>query len=147
MPTDTSIRENIIANLETVLGTISQSNSYRTSPALVSRELKHYEELSSDQFPALFVIGGDEIITDATNMEHINIQAVAPLNGISNFIASMVVSLSVSNLKSKSPNMNCFKLANKPFTSSFTASLFCSISLACSLSSSEKLNLFSSIIL
>ena len=40
--------------------------------------------------------------TEATNIEQIKIQAVAPLKGISALIASIVASRSVSSLKSKS---------------------------------------------
>ena len=79
---------------------------------------------------------------EATNIEHTKIQAVAPLKGISFFIASIVASRSVSSLKSKSSCKKVLILLNKPSASFFTASFFWSTVSFC-LSSSEKLNLFS----
>ena len=89
---------------------------------------------------------------DATKIEQTKIQAVAPLNEISAFMAVIVASLSVSSLKSRSSLKNVFTLANKPcasfliasFFSSTALSLFISLVIRCS-SSSEKLNLFSSL--
>ena len=63
---------------------------------------------------------------EATKMEQIKIQAVAPLKGISPLIASIVASRSVSSLKSKSSLKKCFVLFTKPFASSLIACLDCS---------------------
>ena len=88
---------------------------------------------------------------EATKIEHIKIQAVAPLKEISPFIAAMVASLSVSSLKSKSSLKNVLTLTNKPLASCFTASFFSSTALSlsncCCCSSSEKLNLLSLLII
>jgi len=62
--------------------------------------------------------------TEATKIEHIKIQAVAPLKGISVFIAAIVASLSVSSLKSRSSLKKVFMLENKPCASFLTASFF-----------------------
>ena len=88
--------------------------------------------------------------TEATKIEQIKIQAVAPLKEISPFIAAIVASLSVSSLKSRSSLKKVLTLTNKPFASCFTASFFSSTALSlsiftCFCSSSEKSNLFSSI--
>ena len=52
--------------------------------------------------------------TEATNAEHIKIQAVAPLKGISDLMAEMVASRSVSFLKSNNSIKNRFIEPKKP---------------------------------
>lgn len=69
MATTASLRENILINIEAALNNISVDNSYRTNPKLVSRKLKHFDELASDQFPTLFLSDGPETIIDSTNKE------------------------------------------------------------------------------
>ncbi len=62
--------------------------------------------------------------TEATKMEHINIQAVAPLKEISFLMASIVASRSVSALKSSNSIIKVLTLCHNPLASSFTACLF-----------------------
>jgi hypothetical protein len=60
---------------------------------------------------------------EATNIAKIRIHAVAPLKGISAFIASIVASWSVSSLKSRSSFKYFLILVSKPLASSFTSCL------------------------
>ena len=60
---------------------------------------------------------------EATNTAKIKIQAVAPLKGISAFMASMVAVWSVSSLKSNNSIKKYLMLWNSPLASFLTASL------------------------
>ena len=61
--------------------------------------------------------------TEATKIEQIRIHAVAPLKGISAFIAEIVASRSVSSLKSSSSIKKTLIDATKPLASALTAAL------------------------
>jgi len=108
-----------------------------------------YDKLDKDKNKNA-VVNSKTLLEDATKIEQTKIQAVAPLKGISPFMAVIVASLSVSSLKSKSSLKKVFILANNPCASFLTAFFFSSTAfslfICCCCSSSEKLNLFSSLI-
>ena len=60
---------------------------------------------------------------EATKIEHISIQAVAPLKGTSALMAEIVASRSVSSLKSSSSIKKTLIDATKPLASAFTAAV------------------------
>ncbi len=65
---------------------------------------------------------------EATNIEHIRIQAVAPLKGISLMIASMVLSRSVSPRKSSNSIINTFTLDQRPMAAELISEEFVVVS-------------------
>ncbi len=70
MSTGKPLIESIIANIETVLKTISKANGFRTDVNLVTRTFKGWDELSSSDYPAVFIAdSGVEDKADETNKE------------------------------------------------------------------------------
>lgn len=60
-------RESIKQQLITRLNSITKANGYSIEPVHISDNMKHWEELSADSFPALLIVGGDEVYSYATN--------------------------------------------------------------------------------
>lgn len=67
MSTKTPIIETILENIETDLNNISKANSFRNDPAIVSRQLRGFDEIN--EFPALYIAAGNEEGKDLTNRE------------------------------------------------------------------------------
>lgn len=61
-----SVRESILANIETTLNGLTVLAGYNYGVAYVDREYKHWDELSASQFPALFVLDGGEKLEPET---------------------------------------------------------------------------------
>lgn len=63
-----SKRETILEYFRTYFaGEIKTANGYNFTLGLVSRDLKNFDELNEDAYPALFVISGDEDLSGDAN--------------------------------------------------------------------------------
>lgn len=58
-----NVRYNILENLKTALEGITKANGYQTDIVMVSRKFQGWEGLTSEKFPALFVLddGREEV--------------------------------------------------------------------------------------
>jgi len=72
-----SIREQIRVNIITVLGTISTGSGYNFTIGSVGKQLKDFDNIKSDDLPAVFVINADEKKDDADVNELSNTLTVA----------------------------------------------------------------------